>query len=72
MEKNAGQLVQAVPLIEGKTNVGAGTIIVNSLLHCETDGSITFGATGTYNFVAGMDRTISGEVVIVSGTFTYD
>ncbi len=73
MEKNSGQLVQAVPLIEGKVNLGAGTYQVNSLIHCEVDASITFGPNAIpYDMVTGADRSFKGEIVVVSGTVTID
>ena len=65
--------VQAVPLIEGKVNLGTGTYNVNSLIHCETDTSITFGVNATpYNMLAGSDRAFTGTITVVSGTVTID
>ena len=73
MKMNSGQLVQAVPLIEGKVNLGAGTYLVNSLIHCETDAAITFGPNAVaYNMLAGDDRAFNGEITVVSGTVTID
>ena len=73
MKKNSGQLVQAVPLIEGKVNLGAGTYEVNSLIHCEADAAITFGPNAiSYNMLVGDDRAFSGEITVVSGTVTID
>ncbi len=73
MEKNSGQLVQAVPLIEGKVNLGVGTYTVNSLIHCETDAAITFGPNAiAYTMTAGMDRGFNGTITVVSGTVTID
>ena len=73
MIKNSAQVVQAVPLIEGKVNLGAGTYQVVSLIHCETDAAITFGPNAVpYSMVAGMDRAFSGEITVVSGTVTID
>ena len=73
MEKDSGQVVQAVPLIIGKINVGVGTYKANSVIHCETDGSITlYDGVTTYSFIAGMDRGYKGDFTVVSGTFTYD
>jgi len=73
MEKNSGQLVQAVPLIEGKVNLGAGTYQVNSLIHAEADTSLTFGPNAIpYNMLAGDDRTFSGSITVVTGTVTID
>ena len=73
MKKNSGQLVQAVPLIEGKVNLGAGTYEVNSLIHCEADAAITFGPNAVpYSMLVGDDRAFSGEITVVSGTVTID
>ena len=73
INSNVGNSVQAVPLIEGKVNVGVGSYVANSIIHCETAGSITFGPNAVpYAFLAGADRAFVGEFVVVSGTFTYD
>ncbi len=73
MQKDSAQVVQAVPLIEGKVNLGAGTYQVNSLIHCETDAAITFGPNAVpYTMIAGDDRAFSGEITVVSGTVTID
>ena len=72
MEREGGQTVQAVPLIVGKINVGAGDYKANSLIHCETDGSITLYEGTVYAMTAGMDRGYSGDFTISAGTFTYD
>jgi len=73
MEKDSGQVVQAVPLIEGKVNLGAGTYHVNSLIHCEADAAITFGPNAVpYNMLVGDDRGFNGEITVVSGTVTID
>ncbi len=74
MFKNSAQLIQAVPLIEGKVNLGAGTYKVNSLIHCEIAGSITFGPNAVpYNMLAGDDRAFSGEITVLAGcTVTID
>ena len=72
MERDGGQTVQAVPLIVGKINVGAGDYKANSLIHCELDGSITLYDGTTYNMTAGMDRGYSGKFTVTSGTYTYD
>ena len=73
MEKDSGQVVQAVPLIIGKINVGAGDYVANSLIHCEEDGSITlYDGVTTYAFIAGMDRGYKGKFTVTTGTFTYD
>ncbi len=73
MQKDSAQVVQAVPLIEGKVNLGAGTYQVNNLIHCETDAAITFGPNAVpYTMIAGDDRAFSGEITVVSGTVTID
>ena len=73
MKKNSGQLVQAVPLIEGKVNLGAGTYEVNSLIHCEVAAAITFGPNAvSYTMATGADRAYSGTITVVSGTVTID
>ncbi len=70
---NTGNPVQAVPLIEGKVNLGAGTYLVSSLIHCETDAAITFGPNAVaYNMVAGDDRGFKGNITVVSGIVTID
>jgi len=73
MEKDSGQVVQAVPLVIGKINVGAGDYTANSIIHCETAGSITlYDGITTYAFAAGADRGYTGKFTVVSGTFTFD
>jgi len=73
MEKDSGQVVQAVPLIVGKINVGAGDYVANNVIHCEADGSILlYDGVTTYPFVAGMDRCYNGKFTVVTGLFTYD
>ena len=73
INSNTHNAVQAVPLIEGKVNLGAGTYTVNSLIHCETDADITFGiAKVPYSLKAGMDRAFKGSITVTSGTVTID
>jgi len=73
MFKNSAQVVQAVPLVLGKINVGAGDYKATSLIHCEADGSITLSDGVTvYAMTAGMDRGYEGEFTVTAGTFTYD
>jgi len=65
--------VQAVPLIEGKVNLGAGTYEVNSLIHCELDASILFGPNNiAYNMTFGDDRAFTGTITVISGVVTID
>ena len=73
MVKDNRQVVQAVPLIEGKVNLGAGTYLVNSIIHCEADAVIEFGPNNiNYAMTEGMDRAFSGTINVVSGTVTID
>ena len=73
INSNTGNPVQAVPLIEGKVNLGAGTYQVGSVIHCEADCAITFGPNAVpYSMLAGDDRAFSGEITVVSGTVTID
>ena len=73
INSNVGNTVQAVPLIEGKVNLGAGTYQVSSVIHCETDAAITFGPNAVpYSMIAGDDRAFNGEITVVSGTVTID
>jgi len=75
MNKNSAQIIQAVPLIEGKINVGAGTYTCNSIIHCEADCEISFPDFGTpvsYSMVTGEDRAFNGRFEVTSGTVTYD
>ncbi len=66
-----GDVIQAVPLIEGQINVGAGTYEAKGLIHCETDASITLEGGTSYTMVADMDRGYVGKFTVVSGTVTY-
>jgi len=75
MVKNANQLIQAVPLQMGKINVGAGSYRAGSVIHAETDASITLdwsdGTTTPYTILAGDDRSYVGNFTVESGTVTY-
>jgi len=72
MFKNSAQVVQAVPLLIGKINVGVGSYKATSLIHCETAGSITLSDGVTvYPMAEGMDRGYEGEFTVTAGTFTY-
>ena len=73
MIKNANQLIQAVPLIQGKVNVGVGTYRASGLIHCETDAVITLDFTVPldYTMLAGDDRSYAGRFTVLSGTVTY-
>ena len=75
MVKTGRDTVQAVPLIEGKMNVGAGTYTANALIHCEADCDISFPdfkIATSYTMVAGEDRAFAGKFTVISGTVTYD
>lgn len=74
MTKIRGDVVQAVPLIDGKVNVGVGTYKANGLIHCETDAVITLDFTVPldYTMIAGDDRGYVGNFTVLSGTVTYD
>jgi len=74
MWKFSGDVVQAVPLMEGQINVGAGTYTAKSIVHCETDAEISLpfpSGVVIYNMIAGDDRAYVGEFTVVSGTVTY-
>ncbi len=72
VNSNANTPVQAVPLIEGKINLGAGNYICSSVIHCEADGSITLEYGTVYPMIAGDDRAYSGPFEVTAGTFTFD
>jgi len=70
---NVNTPIQAVPLIEGKVNLGAGTYFSNGIIHAESDAAITFGIGNTpYSMLAGSDRAYSGIFTVTSGTVTID
>ena len=74
MTKLRGDVIQAVPLIEGQINVGAGTYKAMGLIHAETDATITLpfpSGVKTVTLVAGDDRGYVGNFTVVSGTVTY-
>ncbi len=73
MTKVKGDVIQAVPLIIGQINVGAGTYTAKGIIHCETDGNITLSdGTTVYAMIAGDDRGYVGEFTVTAGTFTYE
>ncbi len=68
-------VIQAVPLLSGKLNLGIGTHSIQRLIHCETDAVLTLHFTEgneTYNMAAGDDRAYTGSLTVVSGTITVD
>ncbi len=74
MTKLRGDVVQAVPLVEGRINMGAGTYEAKGLIHCEEDCVITLpypSGEVTYNMLAGDDRGYIGKFTVVSGIVTY-
>lgn len=75
MHKTGRDTIQAVPLYEGKINVGAGSYVGRGVIHCETDAIISFPdfkVDTPYSMFAGEDRTFVGNFNVVSGTVTYE
>ena len=73
MTKLRGDVIQAVPLMEGQINVGIGTYEAKGLIHCETNAVITlaFSTPIDYTMLAGDDRGYIGKFTVLSGTVTY-
>ena len=75
MNKTGRDTVQAVPLIDGQMNVGAGTYRCNAVIHAESDAVISFPdhtvPSFTYTISTGQDRSFIGNFTVVSGTVTY-
>ena len=74
MTKLRGDVIQAVPLIEGQISVGAGTYKAMGLIHAETDCVVTLpypSGVQTVNLIAGDDRGYIGDFTVVSGEVTY-
>lgn len=75
MRKSRGDVVQAMPLYEGKVNVGTGTYDIENVIHCEEDAELTLhfsnGGDVTYIMVAGDDRGYTGKLTVVSGVITH-
>ena len=72
---NKASVIQAVPLLEGKVNLGAGTYNIQNIIHCETDTEVTLHfVTGDQSYVmeSGADRAYNGSLTVVSGTVTID
>lgn len=73
MIKDSAQVVQAMPLLEGKVNLSAGIHKVNELIHCVVDGSIVItwstGTIATIDMLAGQDYAFVGGIDISSGKF---
>ena len=75
MTKLNGDVIQAVPLMEGKINVGAGTYTANGVIHADEDTQISLpfpSGDKTVNLLAGEDRGYVGVFTIVSGSVTYE
>ena len=73
MWKFSGDVVQAVPLMEGQVNVGVGTYTAKSIIHADVDCTITLPFTPPINvdLVGGEDRAYVGRFTVLSGTVTY-
>lgn len=73
MWKFSGDVVQAVPLMEGQINVGAGTYTAKSIIHADVACSISlpFTIPKTVNLGEGEDRAYVGDFTVLSGTVTY-
>lgn len=73
MEKYSAQPIQAMPLLENKVNLVAGTHTVKHLIHCAATGSVTVtwptNATAIIPMVAGQDYTFNGSITITTGTY---
>lgn len=73
MNKNSSQVVQAMPLLEGKTNLGGGQHKVNELIHCVDAGYIDViwdtGVTDSIDMLAGQDFAFKGTIDIASGKY---
>jgi len=70
----AGKDIQAVPLVEGKVNLGAGAYHTNGVIHCVEDGSFNLlwasgGVPSLIDAIAGEDYGYYGDVQIVGGIF---
>ena len=74
MTKANGDTIQAVPLMDGKVNVGVGTYISKGVIHAETDAVITLDFTVPldYTMLAGADRGYIGRFTVISGSITYE
>jgi hypothetical protein len=74
MTKFRGDVVQAVPLIEGQIAVSTGTYEAKGLIHADVDATITLpypSGVQTVTLLAGEDRGYVGEFTVTSGTVTY-
>lgn len=69
-----GHIVQAVPLVEGRCNLGPGEHFTRGVIHCVEDGTIKIlwpsGGTPTdIVAVAGEDFAYYGKCQILGGMF---
>jgi len=69
-----GQVIQAVPLVEGKCNLDSGEHFTSGIIHCAADGDIlcTWSSGNTPTTIAckaGEDYAYFGKVTIQSGLF---
>ncbi len=68
-----GNTIQAMPLLEGKTNLETGTHNVEELIHCVTNGTLTLhfgnGAVENVDILSGLDYAFVGQVTITAGKF---
>lgn len=73
MKKDSGQIVQAMPLLEGKVNLTSGVHVVNELIHCVEAGTTLViwgtGTIGTINMLAGQDYAFEGSINITDGKY---
>ena len=73
MNKNSGQAIQAMPLLEGKTNLTGGQHKVNELIHCVEDGYVDIiwdtGTTESIDMEAGQDFAFEGLIDIAVGKY---
>lgn len=73
MIKDSANVVQAMPLVEGKTNLTSGQYKVKELIHCVEAGNIDVfwptGTTDTIDMAAGQDYAFTGTIDIGIGTY---
>lgn len=77
LRDGATNLIQAMPLTEGKIGITTGSVTNVSLIHCAVDGDLTLtfpsGTTATVSLEAGADRSVvkGTSVAVTSGTFDF-
>lgn len=70
-----GDLIQAVPLIDGKINIGpGGPYEANGVIHAEeaTELTLHLDSDVAYSMEAGADRGFIGSFSVASGLVTYE